>query len=98
MILWIGVTAHPSAEWIGFENPQTGNGDPLASRRLPDLLAPEIESTRWLTEDTAGDSHCRLVFAGLYRLAPGVLDDRTAITMAKWTYGEAHRLDPTGVP
>jgi hypothetical protein len=40
----------------------------------------------------------RLVFSGLYRLAPGVLDDRTAITMAKWTYGEAHRLDPTGVP
>ena len=24
--------------------------------------------------------------------------DRTAITMAKWTYGEAHRLDPTEVP
>lgn len=40
----------------------------------------------------------RLVFSGLYRLAPGVLDDRTAITMAKWTYREAHRLDPTGVP
>jgi hypothetical protein len=40
----------------------------------------------------------RLVFSGLYRLAPGVLDDRTAITMAKWTYGEAHRLVPTGVP
>jgi hypothetical protein len=24
--------------------------------------------------------------------------DRTAITMAKWTYGEAHRLDPTAMP
>jgi hypothetical protein len=24
--------------------------------------------------------------------------DRTAITMAKWTYREAHQLDPSGLP
>ena len=24
--------------------------------------------------------------------------DRASITMAKWTYGETHRLDPTGLP
>ena len=24
--------------------------------------------------------------------------DRASITMAKWTYGEAHRFDPTGLP
>jgi hypothetical protein len=31
-------------------------GDPLAPRRLPSLLALEIEIARWSTEDTTGDS------------------------------------------
>jgi hypothetical protein len=52
----------------------------------------------------------RLVLAGLYRVAPGVLDalkilrprytgsaDLAAVAMAKRIFGEAHRFDPTGL-
>jgi hypothetical protein len=35
------------------KNPQAGNSEPLASGRLPSLLAMEIETARWATEDAA---------------------------------------------
>src|SRR5262249_32785794 len=38
------------------ENSQTGDGDPLAPRRIPSLLALEIETARWPTKDTAAGS------------------------------------------
>ena len=37
------------------ENPQTGDGDPLAPRWVPSLLALEITAVRRSTEDTRRD-------------------------------------------
>ena len=38
------------------ENSQAGDGDPLASRGFPSLLALEITAARWTTHDTSRDS------------------------------------------
>jgi hypothetical protein len=38
-----------------FENRQAGDRDPLASRRLPSILALEIKTARWPSKDPAGD-------------------------------------------
>src|SRR5271167_3350802 len=38
-----------------FENRQAGDRDPLASCRLPSVLALEIETARWPSKDPAGN-------------------------------------------
>ena len=43
-----------NASGIGGDQPR--NGDPLAPRRLPSLLALEIKTARWPAKDTGGDS------------------------------------------
>src|SRR5271163_5015277 len=37
------------------ENPQAGDGDPLAPRRFPSLLALEITTARWPARDATWD-------------------------------------------
>ena len=82
MILWIGVTTHPSAEWI--------------ARQLTEAYA-WAQAPQYIIRDRDG------VYGDLLirRLRAMGIRDRpiaTAVTMAKWTCREAHRLDPTGVP
>jgi hypothetical protein len=64
-----------------FEDRQAGDRDPLASCRLPSVLR------RKSPERLTFGSIDRLVFAGLYRLAPGVLDALKIVrpeTVIRW--------------
>jgi hypothetical protein len=78
VIVWLGVTAHPTAEWI--------------ARQLTEAYA-WAQGPQYIIRDRDGVYGNLLIRRG----HPGSTD-RTAIAMAKWPYGEAHRLDPTGVP
>jgi hypothetical protein len=82
VIVWIGVTAHPSTEWIARQLTEA-----YAWAQAPQYVIRDRDRVYWRSFHPASscDGH------------PGSAD-RTAIPMAKWTYGEAHRLDPTGVP
>ena len=81
-ILWLGVTAHPTAEWIanqlteacGWERPPR-RSDPRPGCLLRPCVHPPPSISR----------HSR---------SP----DIPAITLAEWLCGASDRLDPPGVP
>ena len=82
VILWIGVTAHPSAE---MDRPSAHRGICLGTGTAIHHLRSGWDLWRLFDPASSCDGHTGSA-------------DRTAITMAKWTYREAHRRDPTGVP
>lgn len=81
-ILWLGVTEHPTAQWIAHQLSEAYGWQTGAAiyRSRPGLCL-----WRCLYPSRSRDGH------------PGSAD-RTATTMAKWPYGKADRLDTTGLP
>jgi hypothetical protein len=81
-LLWLGVTAHPSAEWIArqlTEGMRVATGAPIYHSR------PGSRLRRCLCPTASSDGHTRST-------------DRTTLTMAEWICGEADRIDPAGLP
>ena len=80
-ILWLGVTAHPSAQWIARQLSQA-----YGWQQAPQYLVRDRDCVY-------RDVFIRRVRAmGIRDPA-----DRTTIAMAERTCGEAHRFDPTGL-
>jgi hypothetical protein len=80
--LWVGVTAHPTAEWI--------------ARQLTEAYGWR-EGPRYIIcyrGCAYGHAFLRRVRAMDIRGSA----DRTAIAVAEWMCGAAHRIDPTGLP
>jgi hypothetical protein len=81
-LLWLGVTSHPDAEWI--------------ARKLTEACG-WCKAPRYLVRDRDGSYGAAFV----RRVGAMGIRDRpisARFTLAKWTRGEAHRLDSTGMP
>jgi hypothetical protein len=81
-LLWLGVTSHPDAEWI--------------ARQLTEACG-WCKAPRYLVRDRDGAYGAAFV----RRVGAMGIRDRpisARFTLAKWTRGEAHRLDSTGMP
>ena len=81
-LLWLGVTAHPSAEWIA---PAIDRGMRVATRTPIYHSRPGSRLRRCLCPTASSDGHTRST-------------NRTTLTMAEWICGEADRIDPAGLP
>jgi hypothetical protein len=81
-IVWLGVTAHPTAEWIAksdYGSFRMGTGSPLSD--------PRLRSSLWhcLHPTTSIDGHSRPT-------------NVAALPVARWICRTADRFDPTGMP
>jgi hypothetical protein len=78
-LLWLGVTAHPTAEWIAQQITEA-----FGWRNAP----------RYVVRDRDRVYGARFISARAGHGHPGSAD-RATLAVAKWICGEAHRLDPT---
>ena len=81
-LLWLGVTAHPSAEWI--------------ARQLTEACGWSEPPRNIIRDRDAayGEAFIRRLTAMGDTGSP----DFGSISLAKWTRGEADRIDPAGLP
>jgi len=78
-LVWLGVSAHPSAEWIARQLMRVATGAAIYYSR------PGLRLWQCLPPPASSDGHTGSA-------------DRTTIALAERMCGEAHRIDPAGLP
>ena len=81
-LVWLGVTARPSAHWIAR---QLNRSLRLASDATVHRSRSGLRVWRCRHREASRNGHTGSA-------------DCTALAMAKWIFGEAHRFNPTGLP